>query len=142
VSKLHSHMSSLNRAVLAAALAMSLAGCDTIGGITGSRVPPTADPILLDKAEEREALAQRSLKEANDMIEAGQKQQADGQAMMLEGNKKVAIGTQLKAEAERQLGVSSREVQEMRARVDTLKAQEEAREQAPAPQPNPRPSGY
>jgi hypothetical protein len=142
VNKLHSHMSSLNRAVLAAALAVSLAGCDTIGGITGSSIPPTADPILLDKAQEREALAQRSLKEADEMIEAGQKQQADGQAMMLEGNKKVALGTQLKAEAERQLGVSSREVQEMRARVETLKAQEGARGDSPPPQPNPRPSGY
>jgi hypothetical protein len=96
-------------------LALTLGACASLSSGNGGTVDTNA--ILLQKAEDRAAVAQRSAKEAEDMIADGQRQRAEGQRMIDEGQRKVETGRELKAAADIELVRAQKQVASQRAQM-------------------------
>ncbi len=106
---------SVSNLTVAGALALTLGACASLSSGAGGTVDTNA--ILLQKAEDRAAVAQRSVKEAEDMIADGQRQRAEGQRLIDEGQQKVETGRELKAAADVELVRAQKQVTSQRAQM-------------------------
>ncbi|MDR3499025.1 MAG: hypothetical protein P4L72_07345 [Parvibaculum sp.] len=103
-----------------ALLAFGLGGCASL--TSGSSGTVDTNAILLQKAQDRAAVAQRSVKEATDMIAEGEKQRADGQKMIDDGQRKVETGRELKAAADIELVRAQKQVAAQQAQMPQSQA--------------------